>query len=186
MKPIQFRHRRRRLARRVLPAHRPRPAGAVRHPGHGGARRGQGRRPWSRPGACPPIARWTSCWRRTSPLFVVDLRVLGGQPAAGARAGGARHARALARRRRRPMWRAWRSSATLVKQGARIQVAEQYIYQPHHAARLAFAQSGAAGHRLAGAGLGGARLPRHEPAPALPGDRLRERAHHGAAASRRP
>jgi predicted dehydrogenase len=33
----------------------------------------------------------------------------------------------------------------LVKQGARIQVAEQYIYQPHHAARLAFARSGALG-----------------------------------------
>ena len=33
----------------------------------------------------------------------------------------------------------------LVKQGARIQVAEQYIYQPHHAARLAFGQSGLLG-----------------------------------------
>lgn len=33
----------------------------------------------------------------------------------------------------------------LVEGGARIQVAEQYIYQPHHAARLAFAASGALG-----------------------------------------
>jgi len=33
----------------------------------------------------------------------------------------------------------------LAQQGARIQVAEQYIYQPHHAARLAFAKSGALG-----------------------------------------
>lgn len=33
----------------------------------------------------------------------------------------------------------------LVAQGARIQVAEQYIYQPHHAARLAFARSGLIG-----------------------------------------
>jgi len=33
----------------------------------------------------------------------------------------------------------------LAKQGARIQVAEQYIYQPHHAARLAFAKSGLLG-----------------------------------------
>lgn len=34
---------------------------------------------------------------------------------------------------------------SLVKQGARIQVAEQYIYQPLHAARLAFATSGKLG-----------------------------------------
>lgn len=33
----------------------------------------------------------------------------------------------------------------LVKRGARIQVAEQYVYQPHHAARLAFAASGKLG-----------------------------------------
>ena len=33
----------------------------------------------------------------------------------------------------------------LVERGARIQVAEQYIYQPHHAARLAFVASGALG-----------------------------------------
>jgi predicted dehydrogenase len=33
----------------------------------------------------------------------------------------------------------------LVKRGARIQVAEQYIYQPHHAARLALVKSGALG-----------------------------------------
>lgn len=33
----------------------------------------------------------------------------------------------------------------LVRQGARIQVAEQYFLQPHHAARLAFAQSGRIG-----------------------------------------
>lgn len=33
----------------------------------------------------------------------------------------------------------------LVEQGARIQVAEQYIYQPHHAARLALVASGALG-----------------------------------------
>jgi hypothetical protein len=34
---------------------------------------------------------------------------------------------------------------SLVQRGARIQVAEQYIYQPHHAARLAFVASGALG-----------------------------------------
>ncbi len=39
------------------------------------------------------------------------------------------------------LWEVWQ----LVEQGARIQVAEQYIYQPHHAARLAFAASGALG-----------------------------------------
>lgn len=33
----------------------------------------------------------------------------------------------------------------LAAQGARIQVSEQYIYQPHHAARLAFVASGALG-----------------------------------------
>ena len=33
----------------------------------------------------------------------------------------------------------------LVAQGARIQVAEQYVYQPHHAARLALVASGALG-----------------------------------------
>ena len=33
----------------------------------------------------------------------------------------------------------------LVEGGARIQVAEQYIYQPHHAARLAFLATGALG-----------------------------------------
>lgn len=33
----------------------------------------------------------------------------------------------------------------LVERGARIQVAEQYIYQPHHAARLAFVTSGVLG-----------------------------------------
>jgi len=33
----------------------------------------------------------------------------------------------------------------LVAQGAKIQVAEQYIYQPHHAARLAFVASGRLG-----------------------------------------
>lgn len=33
----------------------------------------------------------------------------------------------------------------LVERGARIQVAEQYIYQPHHAARLALVASGALG-----------------------------------------
>jgi hypothetical protein len=33
----------------------------------------------------------------------------------------------------------------LVKRGARLQVAEQYIYQPHHAARLALVKSGALG-----------------------------------------
>lgn len=38
----------------------------------------------------------------------------------------------------REVWR-------LVEDGARIQVAEQYIYQPHHAARLAFVASGALG-----------------------------------------
>ncbi len=38
----------------------------------------------------------------------------------------------------REMW-------SLVAQGARIQVAEQYIYQPHHAVRLAFVASGALG-----------------------------------------
>lgn len=34
----------------------------------------------------------------------------------------------------------------LVQQGARIQVAEQYFLQPHHAARLLFARSGKIGH----------------------------------------
>jgi hypothetical protein len=38
-----------------------------------------------------------------------------------------------------------RHLAELVKGGARIQVAEQYIYQPHHAARLAMIASGALG-----------------------------------------
>ena len=33
----------------------------------------------------------------------------------------------------------------LSQQGARVQVAEQYIHQPHHAARLAFVQSGKLG-----------------------------------------
>jgi predicted dehydrogenase len=33
----------------------------------------------------------------------------------------------------------------LTRRGARVQVAEQYIYQPHHAARLAFAGSGLLG-----------------------------------------
>ncbi|MHB9033328.1 MAG: Gfo/Idh/MocA family protein [Anaerolineae bacterium] len=35
--------------------------------------------------------------------------------------------------------------AQLVQRGAKIQVAEQYIYQPHHAARLAIAKSGLLG-----------------------------------------
>ena len=38
-----------------------------------------------------------------------------------------------------------REAWLLVEQGARIQVAEQYIYQPHHAARLAFVASGRLG-----------------------------------------
>lgn len=38
-----------------------------------------------------------------------------------------------------------RAAWDLVRHGARIQVAEQYIYQPQHAARLAFAASGLLG-----------------------------------------
>ncbi len=60
-----------------------------------------------------------------------------------------------------------------LRKNARVQIAEQYPFQPLHAARLALAASGEARHDHPGADFGGPRLPCHGAHPPIPRHRLR-------------
>ena len=69
------------------------------------------------------------------------------------------------------MLRLWDAVGPLIARGAKVQVAEQYPFQPMHAARVALARSGRLGPVGPGAGVGVARLPRRRADPPAAGRR---------------